>query len=54
MSTRQPAPAADGGGAHGADEPVSELVPHAPRQLTELVRGETKPAQAEIEESAHR
>jgi uncharacterized membrane protein YqjE len=33
-----------------ADEPVSQLVQHASRQLTELVRGELRLAQAEMKE----
>jgi uncharacterized membrane protein YqjE len=40
--------------AHGSDEPVSELVQRASQQLTELVRGEMKLAQAEMKEKGKR
>ncbi|WP_199836049.1 phage holin family protein [Streptomyces sp. TP-A0356] len=41
--------------AYGADqEPVSELVTRASRQLTELVRGEMRLAQAEMKEKGRR
>ncbi|MFD0449052.1 phage holin family protein [Streptomyces indonesiensis] len=39
---------------HGGDEPVSELVQRASQQLTELVRGEMKLAQAEMKEKGKR
>ncbi|MBY8839916.1 phage holin family protein [Streptomyces sp. SP2-10] len=41
-----PGPSADGSG----EEPVSELVQRASQQLTELVRGEMRLAQAEMKE----
>ncbi|MFF9287607.1 phage holin family protein [Streptomyces griseosporeus] len=51
----QPPPAgAARDSAHGADEPVSELVQRASQQLTELVRGEMKLAQAEMKEKGKR
>lgn len=37
-------------GVPRTDEPVSELVQHASRQLTELVRGELRLAQVEMKE----
>ncbi len=55
MSTMQPPHAGAGrGSTHGADEPVSELVQRASQQLTELVRGEMKLAQAEMKEKGKR
>ncbi|MFC9219804.1 phage holin family protein [Streptomyces hygroscopicus] len=49
----QPPPAGRSG-THGSDEPVSELVQRASQQLTELVRGEMKLAQAEMKEKGKR
>ncbi len=55
MSTMQQPPAGGGrSGAQGADEPVGELVQRASQQLTELVRGEMKLAQAEMKEKGKR
>lgn len=55
MSTMQPPPADPGrGSAHHSDEPVSELVQRASQQLTELVRGELRLAQAEMKEKGKR
>ncbi|MGP2439324.1 phage holin family protein [Streptomyces sp. JW3] len=56
MSTRPPSAGADGHGpGHGpGQEPVSELVQRASQQLTELVRGELKLAQAEMKEKGKR
>lgn len=53
MSTIQPPP---GGGSstQSTDEPVSELVQRASQQLTELVRGEMRLAQAEMKEKGKR
>ncbi|MFF2205509.1 phage holin family protein [Streptomyces sp. NPDC058145] len=53
MSTIQPPP---GGRSspQGTDEPVSELVQRASQQLTELVRGEMRLAQAEMKEKGKR
>ncbi len=53
MSTMQPPPAGRSS-THGGDEPVSELVQRASQQLTELVRGEMKLAQAEMKEKGKR
>ncbi|MBY8882606.1 phage holin family protein [Actinacidiphila acidipaludis] len=53
MSTIQP-PAGGRGSAQGTDEPVSELVQRASQQLTELVRGEMRLAQAEMKEKGKR
>ncbi|MFC5910592.1 phage holin family protein [Streptacidiphilus monticola] len=39
---------------HGSDEPVSVLVQRASEQLTELVRGEMRLAQAEMKEKGKR
>ncbi|MGA4837420.1 phage holin family protein [Streptomyces sp. G45] len=51
----QPPPAGAGrGSAHGTNEPVSELVQRASHQLTELVRGELRLAQAEMAEKGKR
>lgn len=51
MSNTQPHVAAGGpAGVPRADEPVGQLVQHASRQLTELVRGELRLAQAEMKE----
>lgn len=53
MSIAQPPP--DGGGsAPRTDAPVSELVQRASQQLTELVRGEMRLAQAEMKENCKR
>ncbi|MDG9709584.1 phage holin family protein [Streptomyces sp. DH10] len=49
----QPPPAGRSS-THGSDEPVSELVQRASQQLTELVRGEMKLAQAEMKEKGKR
>jgi peptidoglycan/LPS O-acetylase OafA/YrhL len=55
VSTMQQPPAGTGrSAAHGTDEPVGELVRRASQQLTELVRGEMKLAQAEMEEKGRR
>ncbi|CUW32822.1 hypothetical protein TUE45_pSRTUE45c_0190 (plasmid) [Streptomyces reticuli] len=55
MSTMQPPSAGpDRRMAHATDEPVSELVQRASQQLTELVRGELKLAQAEMREKGKR
>ncbi|MFJ5998571.1 phage holin family protein [Streptomyces sp. NPDC092370] len=49
----QPPPVGpDHRGTHTSDEPVSELVQRASQQLTELVRGELRLAQAEMKEKA--
>jgi peptidoglycan/LPS O-acetylase OafA/YrhL len=53
-TTQQPPAGARHGGAHGADEPVGELVQRASQQLTELVRGEMRLAQAEMKEKGRR
>ncbi|MFF8945972.1 phage holin family protein [Streptomyces sp. NPDC014864] len=53
MSTIQP-PSGGRSGTHGTDEPVSELVQRASQQLTELVRGEMRLAQAEMKEKGKR
>ncbi|MFE5792973.1 phage holin family protein [Streptomyces sp. NPDC056503] len=53
MSTIQPPPGVRGS-THDADEPVSTLVQRASQQLTELVRGEMKLAQAEMKEKGRR
>ncbi|MBT2409950.1 phage holin family protein [Streptomyces sp. ISL-12] len=55
-STRPHSAGADGHGpGHGpGQEPVSELVQRASQQLTELVRGELKLAQAEMKEKGKR
>ncbi|MFF6914375.1 phage holin family protein [Streptomyces sp. NPDC012466] len=51
----QPPPAGpDHRGTHTSDEPVSELVQRASQQLTELVRGELRLAQAEMKEKGKR
>ncbi|MFD0367969.1 phage holin family protein [Streptomyces sp. NPDC059071] len=47
-------PPAGGRTPHRADEPVSELVQRASQQLTELVRGELRLAQAEMKEKGKR
>lgn len=52
MSTMQPTSGRSS--THGSDEPVSELVQRASQQLTELVRGEMKLAQAEMKEKGKR
>lgn len=39
---------------HTSEPPVGELVQHASRQLTELVRSEMRPAQAEMKEKGKR
>jgi uncharacterized membrane protein YqjE len=55
VSTMQPPPAGpDHRGTHTSDEPVSELVQRASQQLTELVRGELRLAQAEMKEKGKR
>jgi uncharacterized membrane protein YqjE len=55
VSTMQPPPAgADRRSTHSTDEPVSELVQRASQQLTELVRGELRLAQAEMKEKGKR
>src|SRR3712207_119137 len=53
VATMQPPPAS-GGGTHNGDEPVGELVQRASQQLTDLVRGEMKLAQAEMKEKGKR
>jgi peptidoglycan/LPS O-acetylase OafA/YrhL len=53
VSVTQP-PAGGRSGTAGSDEPVSELVQRASRQLTELVRGEMQLAQAEMREKGKR
>ncbi|MFJ5997006.1 phage holin family protein [Streptomyces sp. NPDC092370] len=51
----QPPPAGpDRRSTHSTDEPVSELVQRASQQLTELVRGELRLAQAEMKEKGKR
>ncbi|USQ89639.1 phage holin family protein [Streptomyces phaeoluteigriseus] len=51
----QPPPAGpDRRRTHSTDEPVSELVQRASQQLTELVRGEMRLAQAEMKEKGKR
>src|SRR5688572_29453233 len=51
----QPSPAgSDRRTTHDADEPVGELVQRASQQLTELVRGEMRLAQAEMREKGKR
>jgi uncharacterized membrane protein YqjE len=55
VSTTQQPPAGGGpSGTHGTDEPLSALVQRASQQLTELVRGEMKLAQAEMKEKGRR
>ncbi|MEU4654078.1 phage holin family protein [Streptomyces sp. NPDC023723] len=56
MGTRPPSAGADGHGPGQGpgQEPVSELVQRASQQLTELVRGELKLAQAEMKEKGKR
>ncbi|CAL9340870.1 hypothetical protein SUDANB96_00271 [Streptomyces sp. enrichment culture] len=55
MSSTQSHRTASGPQAHGAgQEPVSELVQRASQQLTELVRGELRLAQAEMKEKGKR
>lgn len=55
MSSTQPYSTASDRQAHSAaHEPVSELVQQASRQLTELVRGELRLAQAEMKEKGKR
>lgn len=55
MSRVQPPPAGTGRDADRAGtEPVSELVQRASQQLTELVRGELRLAQAEMKEKGKR
>ncbi|MEU9438981.1 phage holin family protein [Streptomyces sp. NPDC048252] len=41
-------------GPSGSQEPVGDLVQHASQQLTELVRGEMRLAQAEMKEKGKR
>lgn len=53
MSTMQPS-SAGSRGSHSGDEPVGELVQRASQQLTELVRGEMRLAQAEMKEKGKR
>jgi len=53
VSSNQP-PAGGRSGAHGTDEPVGELVQRASQQLTDLVRGEMRLAQAEMKEKGKR
>ncbi|GAB2879407.1 phage holin family protein [Streptomyces deserti] len=54
-SSMQPRSTAAERQAHNAgDEPVSELVQRASQQLTELVRGELRLAQAEMKEKGKR
>ncbi|WP_418961560.1 phage holin family protein [Streptomyces tritici] len=50
----QPPPPGGGPTPHRSDEPVSELVQRASQQLTELVRGELRLAQAEMKEKGKR
>ncbi|WP_211363015.1 phage holin family protein [Streptomyces phaeoluteigriseus] len=50
----QPPPAGPDRKTHSTDEPVSELVQRASQQLTELVRGEMRLAQAEMKEKGKR
>lgn len=51
MSSTQPYPNGSGRSTHGfGEEPVGELVQRASQQLTELVRGEMRLAQAEMKE----
>jgi uncharacterized membrane protein YqjE len=55
VSTMQPPPAGPDRSTHSTDnEPVSELVQRASQQLTELVRGELRLAQAEMKEKGKR
>lgn len=58
MSSTEPHYAQYAGSGHSTDrsgqEPVSELVQRASQQLTELVRGEMKLAQAEMKEKGKR
>lgn len=58
MSSTEPHYAHYAGSGHSTDrsgqEPVSELVQRASQQLTELVRGEMKLAQAEMKEKGKR
>lgn len=55
VSSTQSQEAGPGRGARGAgEEPVSELVQRASHQLTELVRGELRLAQAEMTEKGKR
>jgi uncharacterized membrane protein YqjE len=55
VSTMQPSPAgSDRRTTHDGDEPVGELVQRASQQLTELVRGEMRLAQAEMKEKGKR
>jgi uncharacterized membrane protein YqjE len=55
VSRVQPPPAGTGRDADRAEtEPVSELVQRASQQLTELVRGELRLAQAEMKEKGKR
>lgn len=55
MSTMQPPPAGPDRSTHTTGtEPMSELVQRASQQLTELVRGELRLAQAEMKEKGKR
>ncbi|MGJ5763297.1 phage holin family protein [Streptomyces galbus] len=47
-------PATGGRSSHTGEEPVGELVQRASQQLTELVRGEMRLAQAEMKEKGKR
>jgi uncharacterized membrane protein YqjE len=55
VTTTQPSAAGSGAGpGRTGQEPVSELVQRASQQLTELVRGEMRLAQAEMKEKGKR
>ncbi|MEV5428437.1 phage holin family protein [Streptomyces sp. NPDC052701] len=49
-----PSTASEHSARHAGQEPVSELVQRASQQLTELVRGELRLAQAEMKEKGKR
>jgi uncharacterized membrane protein YqjE len=53
-SIQRSAPGPDHGAHPSGQEPVSELVQRASQQLTELVRGEMRLAQAEMKEKGKR
>lgn len=54
MSSTQQQGLTSGNDGHRGHEPVGELVQQASQQLTELVRGELKLAQAEMKEKGRR
>jgi len=54
VSSQQPYPPGSGRSHSSGDEPVGELVQRASQQLTELVRGEMRLAQAEMKEKGKR